>query len=125
MMNINAFLTFVALVIIGIGSAYAQNVKTSVPEYDQKNTANLTTQSGFVGLQVGEELTKDNQQRHGTDFMQPTEVHQSEQNPMVSPAAPVIVMEQPPVVNVEKVIIGNTDTGVDLDKIKPQLEREY
>ena len=112
-----SILTMTTLLAFGGAVAHAQDTKTSVPEYEQKNTANLNSQVGFVGLNVGEEITSDNTERAVTGL-------NNVQHPAPEPA-PVIVKQAPTAVIFEKSVVGNTDTGVDLDQIKPELDNAY
>lgn len=136
-MNKLSILLVSALIASGASVAHAQSSRVSapesVPEYDQKDTENLNSQAGFVALDMGDEITEDNTERAAVGLeavVPPAPVVGVEviQQPAPAPVVGVLVepVQEPAVeVTVEQVITGNTDTGVDLNKIKPQLDQAY
>ena len=86
---------------------------------DVKNETNLQNQTGFVGLQVGEQITQDNEQVSAEMPVQPQLQTTNDMNPtqveVVQPTMPIIVEKGNSVIVEETKVIGNTDTGVSVE----------
>lgn len=115
---------------------------------DYKNTENLQNQVGLSVLNMGSTLRDDTRQRYGSAMTQDVEMTVAANNvqepaivrpqqPMVmQPVTPQVAVTesladinpaagepQPQVIEKETVVIGNTDTGVNMDAIRSNIKQ--
>ena len=119
-MNKTFLLMLPVVIVFGAFTANAQERQSSVPEYDAKDTQSLLSQSGFIALEVGNEITRDN-----THLVIGNRAETNNPNAVTAQQHPTVFQERPVDITVEKIIVGNTDTGVDLNRIKSQLNQAY
>lgn len=123
------------------GIVHAADPKTGVPEYDVKNTANLEARTGLSVLEMGRVLSGNRYVPTQTVTALQAEAAPVDSNPALlfnpqMPATPALAVQQnmipadiepaagqPQSVNVERFVIGNTDTGVDIEAMQKQLDR--
>lgn len=111
-------------------------VKSEVPEYDVLDKSKLQNK---IGLEAGMEPEKgmvvsvNPQGVMAEPELKPVIIDQATtvQNttpvvttPMQEPIQEEVIVTTPPTIIVERVAVGNTDTGVDMDEIQPLLDEQ-
>lgn len=111
-------------------------VKSEVPEYDVLDKSKLQNK---IGLEAGMAPQKavvvpaNPQDVVAEPVLEPVIIDQATivqdttpvvTTPMQEPIQEEVVVTTPPTIIVERVAVGNTDTGVDMDQIQPLLDKQ-